>query len=535
MNETTMHRHCMRAASGGAMAIALTLSGCTVGPDFTVPDAPHTGRFTANPVAPRSESSSGPQGAAQRIDEGADVPADWWTAFGSPALNTAIDIALAGSPSIAEAEARLQRAEQDYAARAGATRSPAVDAGLDVTRKRIDTETMGITAIPSPGPFTVHGASVQVSYVLDLFGGQRRELEALAASVDYQRFRRESARLTLAGNIVIAAIEEASLRAQIHDTTALADTQRRQAIITDERVRAGAAAPVERERQRGELARTEALLPPLQARLAATRHRLATYLGLPPEAAAEQRAANDSPDVSGVAGVASPATAVPVFHLDDLRLPEALPVGVPSTLARRRPDIRAAEALLHQASANIGVATANLYPRLTLSGSAATQRLEARELLDGFNVWSIGAGLVQPVFRGGELRARRRAAIAAYDEALAAYRDTVLNGLRQVGDALQAVHADASALRAHAEAEQRAATTLSIVAGQYQLGGVSQLTWLDAQRQQRETSLALVRARADRLADTAALLQALAGGWWEGNQALSSSEVSTQRMRTATD
>lgn len=535
MNETTMHRRCVRAVSGRAIAIALglLLAGCTVGPDFTVPDGPRTGRFTADPIAPRTESAPGPQGAVQHMDEGADVPADWWSAFGSPALNTAIDIALAGSPSIAEAQARLRRAEQDYAARAGATRWPAVDAGLDVTRKRIDTETMGITAIPSPGPFTVHGASVQVSYVLDLFGGQRRELEALAAAVDYQRFRSESARLTLAGNIVIAAIEEASLRAQIADTTALADTQRRHATITGQRVRAGAAAPVEQERQRGELARTEALLPRLHARLAATRHRLATYLGLPPEAAAAPRAAND--DGHGVAAVASPATVVPVFYLDDLRLPEALPVGVPSTLARRRPDIRAAEALLHQASANIGVATANLFPRLTLSGSAATQRLEARELLDGFNVWSIGAGLVQPVFRGGELRARRRAAIAAYDQALAAYRDTVLNGLRQVGDALQAVHADASALRAHAEAEQRAATTLSIVAGQYQLGGVSQLTWLDAQRQQRETSLALARARADRLADTAALLQALAGGWWEGNHALSSSEVATQHMRTATD
>lgn len=494
-------------------SLALLLAGCAVGPDFDTPAPPHASRYTAEPMAPTTQAAAGPFGEAQHLLDGADVSADWWTAFGSPALNQAIATALAGNPSLAEAEARLRQAQHDFAARAGAIRWPAVDAGLDVTRQRINVAAMGITGIPSPGPFTVHGATVQASYLLDLFGGGRRELEALQAVVDYRRYEGEAARLSLIGNVVAAAIEEASVRARIDDTVALADAQRRQVRIADEQVRLGGVAAVTLERQQGELAATEALLPPLRETLAATRHRLAIYLGLPPEAAAEPASGHERRH-----GHAS-GEAVPAFRLDELRLPGEVPLALPSTLARRRPDIRAAEALLHRASANIGVATANLYPRLTLSASAGSERLSAGDLLNGINVWSIGGGLMQPVFRGGELRERRRAAVAAYDEARAAYREAVLNGLREVADALQALHAAASTTAARADAAQRAAAVVDIVGEQYRLGGVSQLAWLDAQRQQRQASLALTQARADRLADTAVLLQALGGGWWAGPDA----------------
>ncbi|KAA6117502.1 ABC transporter permease [Cupriavidus cauae] len=538
---------------------ATLLAGCAVGPDFVAPPAPDGTRYGAGSSPSTTTSAPVRHGDAQRLLDGADVPAQWWRLFGSAALDGAIRTALANSPTLAQAQASLERAQHDYAAAAGIAQWPAIDARLDAARQQVNIESMGITAFPSPPPFTLYGASVRVSYVLDLFGAQRRELEGLRAAVDFQRFELEAARLSLAANVATAAIREASLRAQIEDTEALVDAQRRQLAIVEQGVTLGGTARVEAERQRGELAQTETLLPGLTRQLAATRHQLAVYLGLPPAAAAEpvselagepahkaasastsgpasERARQPSSERSNKAASAptggpaaepgadseagqaasnAPATAVPVFRLAELRLPDTLPVSLPSTLARRRPDIRAAAALLHRASADIGVATANLYPSLTLSASAGTQSRSGGDLFDHLNVWNIAAGLVQPVFRGGALRARQRAAEAAYRQALAAHRQAVLQGLREVADALQAVHSDAATLRARAEAARRAAATLAIVTEQYRLGGVSQLALIDAQRQHRETTLALTRASADRLADSAALLQALGGGWWQ--------------------
>ncbi len=504
--EIAMTLSAFRCKRLAPLAAAALLAGCAVGPDFVAPPAPDSARYGAAPLPPTTTSATTParHGDAQHLVDGADVPAQWWSLFGSPALDGAIRTALANSPTLAQAQASLERAQHDYAAAAGIAQWPAIDARLDAARQQVNIESMGITAFPSPPPFTLYGASVRVSYVLDLFGAQRRELEGLRAAVDFQRYELEAARLSLAANVVTAAIREASLRAQIDDTEALIDAQRRQLAIVEQGVALGGTAAVEAERQRGELAQTEALLPGLSRQLAATRHQLAIYLGLPPDAAGEP----------GEPGSSATAGAVPVFRLAELRLPDALPVSLPSALARRRPDIRAAEALLHRASADIGVATANLYPSLTLSASAGTQSRTGGDLFDHLNVWNVAAGLVQPVFRGGALRARQRAAQAAYRQALAAHRQAVLQGLREVADALQAVHSDAATLRARAEAAQRAASTLAIVTEQYRLGGVSQLALIDAQRQHRETTLALTRASADRLADSAALLQALGGGWW---------------------
>jgi NodT family efflux transporter outer membrane factor (OMF) lipoprotein len=481
---------------GLAVALALALSGCAVGPDFSTPAAPDVDRYAAGPLPAVTSSAAAPHGQAQTLAEGVDVPAQWWTLFRSRELDQAIRTALGASPTLGEAQARLRQARENLAAATGATRWPAVDARLDTSRQQVNIESLGITAFPSPSPFTLYGASVQVSYTLDLFGGNRRELESLQAAVDYQRFELEAARLSLAANVATTAIREAGLRAQLADTTALAQAQRRQLAITEERLRAGGVPAVDVQRQRGELAQTEALLPDLSRQLAAARHQLAVYLGEPPSAAED-------------------LARVPSFRLDQLQLPDTLPLSLPSTLAQRRPDIRAAQALLHQASANIGVATANLYPRLTLSGNAGSQASTAREVFDSFNVWSLAAGLVQPVFRGGELRARKRAAEAAYDQSLAAYRQTVLSGLQQVGDTLRALQADADVLRARAQAERAARETLATTSEQYRLGGVSQFAAIDAERQYRQASLALSQATVNRFADSAALLQALGGGWWQ--------------------
>ncbi|SOY54512.1 efflux transporter outer membrane subunit [Cupriavidus taiwanensis] len=482
---------------------AALLCGCAVGPDFRVPAPPDDAGYVPGPQPVATVAADGAdapgQAHAQTLAAGADVPAQWWTLFRSPALDATIRSALAASPTLAQARARLLEAQENLAARTGATRWPAIDAKLDTSRQQVDFQSLGITAIPSPGPFTLYGATVQVSYALDLFGGQRRELEGLQAVVDYQRYELEAARLALAANVATAAIREAGLRAQLADTAAMVAAQQRQLGITEARLREGGVARVELQRRRAELAQTRALVPALQRQLDATRHQLAVYTGQTPASAA-----------------------LPEFHLDALHLPDTLPVSLPATLARRRPDIRAAEALLHQASANIGVATANLYPQVTLSASGGTQATAARDLFSSLNVWSLAAGLVQPVFRGGELQARKRAAEAAYEQSLAAYRQAVLQGLQDVADALRALEADAAALRERADGARQARDTLAVVSEQYRLGGVSQLALLDAERQSRQAALELAQARADRLADSAALLQAMGGGWWEEDAAMAS-------------
>jgi len=475
-----------------ALALAFAFGGCAVGPDFAVPPAPAGDTYTAGAQPRRTGAADAPDGHAQALLAGADVPAQWWTLFQSPALDRAIRAALDASPTLAQARARLEQARQDLSASTGALLAPRVDAKLNTTREQVDLASVGITAFPSPGPFTLYGASVTVSYTLDLFGGARRELEGLRAAVDYQRFELEAARLALAGNVATAAIREASLRAQIADTEAIVRAQQQQLAITEQRHQAGGVAALDVRRQRGELAQSQALLPGLVQQLAATRHQLAVYAGQEPASAG-----------------------LPEFRLEDLTLPDTLPLTLPSALARRRPDIRAAEALLHQASANIGVATAQRYPQLTLSGSAGTQAMSTRNLFDSFNVWSLAAGIVQPVFRGGELVARKRSAEAAYEQSLAAYRQAVLSGLREVADTLRALEADADALRARADSAREAAATLAVVREQYRLGGVSQLAVLDAERQDRQARLALAQARASRFSDSAALLQALGGGWWQ--------------------
>jgi NodT family efflux transporter outer membrane factor (OMF) lipoprotein len=240
------------------------------------------------------------------------------------------------------------------------------------------------------------------------------------------------------------------------------------------------------------VAQTASRLPSLRAQLAQTIHLLALYTGVAPGDAE-----------------------LPAIELADLRLPAELPVTLPSALARQRPDIRASEALLHRASANIGVATANLYPRLTLSGSAASDRTSFSDVFaHGINVWSIGANLLQPLFRSTELQARKRSAEAAYDQAAAAYRQTVLQGLQNVADVLRALEADAQALAARTEQAAQAEQAYRITLERYRLGGVSQLAVLDAERQRLEAALERVQAAANRYADSAALLQALGGGWW---------------------
>ncbi len=473
-----------------SVAIVGALAGCAVGPDFRRPEPSAASTYLPGAQPSETVAATGPGGAKQRFDSGADIPSEWWALFRSEALDRMVRTALEESPTLEQARARLAQAREDLIARAGATRYPAVDAGISVERRKLNPASLGVPGVQEAGPFTLYNASISVSYALDLFGGNRRALEGLGARVDYRKFELEAARRTLAANVVNASLRQASLRARIKIARDLLEAEGRQFAITEDRYKAGGVSALDVRNQSLLLEQTRALLPPLERQLANVTHQLAVYLGREPAEAP-----------------------LDAFDLDALHLPEEVPLRLPSSLARKRPDIRAAEALWHQASANVGVATADLFPKITLSGSLGSQRTGAGDLLNGVNVWSIAGNLMQPIFRGGELRARKRSAVAAYDEAAAMYRQTVLQGLQEVADALSALDMDARTLQARAAAAGHGRAGYEIARQQYLLGGISHLALLDAQRQLLQSEFDRVQAQADRYADTAALLHALGGGW----------------------
>lgn len=478
-----------RIGIAGAIG-AMLLGGCATTPDFRPPEAPAVSAYTPTPLPAQTDSAPDAAGGAQRFLAGEDIPAEWWTLFRSDALDRLVRQGLAHSPTLAAAQATLRRAEEDLRAEVGVV-SPSVDARLSATRQRFSPEAIGQPNLPST-VFNLYNASVGVSYTFDLTGGWRRQLEAVGAQVDYQAFQLEGAYVALTANIVTAAVREAALRAQIQATGEILAARRRELAIVERQYKLGGAARADVLTQRAELAQIEAGLLPLEKDLAVTRHQLSVLVGRFP----------------GEAGM-------PAFRLEEMTLPSDLPVSVPSSLVRQRPDIRAAEALLHQAAAQVGVATANLYPRITLTGSYGPLANSAGDLIgDGTNIWSLGASLVQPLFRGGELSARRRAALAAYDQAAAQYRDTVLRAFQNVADTLRALELDARLLQAQVRAETAARDALELTRRSYTLGGTTFLALLNAERQYQQARVGLVQARAARYADTAALFQALGGGWW---------------------
>jgi NodT family efflux transporter outer membrane factor (OMF) lipoprotein len=419
-----------------------------------------------------------------------DIPAEWWTLFRSEPLDQLVREALKNSPSIAAAEAALRSAEQAYVAQRGALAWPAVDAQFAATRERVPGAAFGLPGVPA-SVFTLYDASINVSYRLDLFGATRRELESLRAGTEYQQWELEAANLTLAGNVVTTAVNAASLRAQIAAASDILVSEREQLRVVERQFAAGGVSQADVLSQRAQVSQTEASIPGLENALAQAHHRLSVLAGRTPDSAS------------------------PEFELDRLTLPTELPLTVPTRLVRQRPDIRAAEALLHQATAQAGVATANLYPQLNLTGSIGSETLAAKDLFTpGSEAWNFGGTLLQPLFHGGELRAKRLGAFADLDRAAAQYREAVLSALQEVADTLRALENDARTLRARAAAESAAAGSLSITQKQFAAGGVSYLSLLLAQRTYYQARQDRVQAEAARYADSAALFQALGGGWW---------------------
>jgi NodT family efflux transporter outer membrane factor (OMF) lipoprotein len=479
-----------------AVLASLALTACSVGPDFHRPEAPKTNTYTAKALPEKTAATSVPGGDAQRFVFGQDIPAQWWAVFHSDALDQLIRQALADSPTLAAAQAALREARGNVRAEIGAAFFPSIDTKVSGEREKFSGAAFGQPSSKS-SLFNLYNASVKVSYVLDIFGGARREIEALQSQVDYQRFQLEGAYLALTSNIVTAAVREASLRAQILTTQEILKVEGEHLDLVERQFQLGAVSRSDVLAQQTQLAQTRATLPPIEKDLAQTRHQLAVLVGkLPGEGAA-----------------------LPEFELDSMKLPPELPVSLPSSLVHQRPDIQASESLLHAASAQVGVATANLYPQITLTGSYGWEATKIGDLFhNGSSIWSLAAGLLQPVFHGGELTAKRSAAVAAYDQAAAQYRETVLQAFQNVADVLRALDADATTLKAQAEAEAAARATLDLTQKQFKLGAVSYLSLLNAERQYRQIKISLVQAQAARFADTAALFHALGGGWWNRSE-----------------
>lgn len=466
-----------------ALLAAFGLTACTVGPDFHQPAAPAVSAYTQEAL----------KADGQRLAPGTDIPADWWTLFRAPGLDALVRQALAGNPDLQSAQGSLRVALEGVKAGQGLL-YPTAGLGLSASRNK---DSAALSPVPASSAlfYGLYQTQLSVSWTPDLWGGTRRQIEGLQAQADAQRYQLEAMHLAVAANVAAAAIQEAALREQIAAAQAIiADAQEILAIM--ERQKAlGQIAGADVAAQRVLLAQAEATLPPLEKQLAVQRDALKALVGKLPADTLDQ-----------------------TFTLDDLSLPDTLPLSLPSRLAAHRPDIRMAEENLHAASATIGVATADMLPNITLSADAGSVATGLGHVVTpGDEFWNLGAGLAQPLFDGGTLRHREKAAEAAYDAAAAQYRSTVIAAFQNVADALHAIAADAEAQKAAQLAEGEAARGLNLARQQWRLGQTSRAALLLAEQAHQQAVMSLIQARAAQLTDSAALFQALGGGWWNRN------------------
>ena len=494
---------CIRPAI--ALLWTLALAGCAVGPNFHRPQAPAGGAYTVTPLPAATAAADVPGGEVQRFAGGADVPFRWWEGFGSPALNVLVEQALRASPSVAAAQAALRQAQELVAAQRGYF-FPSVAAGYSFERQKLPGNTAtanspgvqgnGNVILP-PGPaqpvtFNFQTAQLTVGFVPDVFGANRRRVESLAAQAQAQRFALEATYITLASNVVAAAIQEASVRAQLAAVHEIIDLNEKSLQVLQNKAGQGYAMRADVAAQEAQLAQARALLPPLAKQLEQTRDLLRMLAG-------------------GMPGTELSQT----FELAALKLPQQLPLSLPARLIEQRPDVRAAEEQLHSANATVGVAVAAMLPQFSITGAAGGVADEfAWMFANGGPFWSVIGGVSQPLFQGGTLWHTRRAADEALKQAAALYQETVLTACQNVADSLHAVVADADELADARAAERAARVSLDVTAEQLRNGYTDSLAVLTAEIGYQQALLNLVQARATRFGDTAALYQALGGGWW---------------------
>ncbi|WP_233843197.1 efflux transporter outer membrane subunit [Dyella sp. 2HG41-7] len=472
----------------------LSIASCAVGPDFKKPAAPAVSGYTAAPLNTTQATPGVVGGEAQRFMVGSDVSSDWWTLFHSPALNALIDESLKNNADLKAAQAALSVAHENVLAQRGAY-YPNVSANFSATR-----QSQAGTLAPTPNNnsflYNLFTPQLSVSYVPDVFGLNRRTMESLKAQEDAVRYQMIATHITLSTNVVVAAVQEGSLQAQVDATRELIDINTNMVTILQRQTDKGYASGLDLAAQKSQLAQTVATLPPLLKQLAQQRDALAVLVG---------RFPSDAPGDT--------------FDLAQLQLPQDLPVSLPSALVEQRPDVLQAQANMHAASAQIGVATANRFPNITLSANAGSTALAMDQLFhSGTGFWGIGADITAPIFQGGTLLHQERAAKAAYVEAAQQYRSTVLTAFQSVADTLTALDQDAAALKAAASANEAAKVTLDLSQRQWKGGYASYLSLLSAEQAYQQARINLIVAQANRFADTAALFQALGGGWWHRSE-----------------
>ena len=467
------------------------ISACAVGPDFKQPEAPKTSSYTEGPLSKKLTTAPGfPGGTEQEFVEGADIEAQWWELYKSPELDALIKKALQQNPNLGAADAALRAAQENVNAQIGGQYFPAVSVGGAATRQLQPSAIYGIPY--GSDTYNLYNTSVNVSYKLDVFGGARRAVEGARAQAEVAQYQLEGAYLSLTANVVTSAVKEAALRAQLQATEEILKAQTNLAEVTEKQLVIGTVSKVDVTSQRTLVSTSQVDLFNYERNLAFARNQLAVLVGeLPSNAAITQ------------------------FDLSKLRLPEKLPLSVPSSLVRQRPDVRAAEAQLKAQNAFVGVATANLLPQFNITGSIGSAALTSAALFGPNSaLWSIGGGILQPLFQGGQLLAQRRGAIANYEQAAFQYQATVLSAFQEVANALRALETGAQGLKAASDAERYAYETLDLVQQQYKLGTASYLAVLYYQNQYQQAKVKSVAAQATRFSDTAALFTALGGGWW---------------------
>jgi len=472
-----------------ALALLLT-TGCVVGPRFKKPVAPDVSGYTPAPITTTSSTPNVAGGEGQHLLEGHDIPGEWWSLFHSKPLNDLLERSLKANPDLKAAQAALIVARENMLAQRGAY-YPIVTGGFSATRAKSSADLSPVTNTSALN-YSLYTPEVSVSFVPDVFGLNRRTVESLQAQEQQARFALAATHITLSSNVAAGAIQEASLRGQVDATRELIDINTKMLQILREQYAKGYADALDVAAQESQLAQVVATLPPLLKQLAQQRDQLAALAGgFPNQDLAEK------------------------FELSSLQLPQELPLSLPSQLVEQRPDVLQAEENLHSASAQIGIARANRLPSFALTADAGSMAVVfSRMFSGGTGFWDLGTSVTQPIFDGGTLMHRERASRAAYTEADEQYRSTVLTAFQNVADTLNALQQDADALKAAAAAKDAAKVTLDLTKKQLEAGYANYLALLSAEQAYQQALINLVQAQSSRYADTAALFQALGGGWW---------------------
>ena len=496
IQKLALHR---AARSALAFGIALALGACAVGPDFQRPAAPASKDYAPTTTPAATASAPVQDGSAQQFVRDMDIPGQWWTLFHSEPLNALVDDSIKHNPDVAAAQEALRAAMENVRAQQGQF-FPQVSASIDPTRQKTGS-VIASGVVSNATLYNLTTAQLSISYAPDLWGANRRSVESLVAQADAQRFQLEATYLTLTTNVVNAAVTEAALRAQIAATQDMVDSQQQILDTNHKQLAAGDMGDADIAAQTATLEQTRATLPPLQKQLAQQRDLLAMLSGRTPDQDIQAR-----------------------FELEGLQLPQNLPMSLPARLVEQRPDVRMAEANLHAACAQVGVAFAARLPNINITANGGSAADQMHNLFGGgTSFWNLGAAITAPIFSGGTLKHRQRAAEAQYRQAAEQYRSTVMSALQNMADSLHAVQSDADALVASSGAERASAHSLQIAQRQYAVGDISMVALLNAQVTYRQAELSLIQARAARYADSVALFQAVGGGWWNRQDVASSS------------